>query len=229
MSLRWLARCGSSAAFVAAFLLAWQFVIALPMIDEIALLAAPVDPVRMRSFFEIHATALRQLFMVDDAFAISYAVAFVALGVYLLPRARVVVGIAIGLALATAFLDLSENSLTLAAVWTVAQKQMLEASTLVTLFWLGQMKFLTIYLGGILFAMALWQERRMGRVVAVLLVVFALIGVTAISIPALEPFKVFWMFVLLVAGGVFLAGQNDEEGVEAGAQNGQASNVERET
>lgn len=211
MSLRWLVRCGAIAAFAAAFLLAWQFAIALPMGDEIALLAAPLDLARMRSFFEFNAPALRQLFAVDDAFAISYAVAFVALGVYLLPRARVVVGIAIGLALATAFWDLSENSLTLAAVEIVSQKQLLDANTLVTLFWLGQMKYLTIYLGGILFAIALGQEGRLGQVLAVLLVSFALIGILAIAAPALEPVKVLWMLVLLVTGGVFLVGRAKNE------------------
>lgn len=212
MSLQWILRCGAVAAFAAAFLLGWQFWIALPIGDEIALLGASVDPARMRSFFEIDAVALRQLMTADNAFAIAYAVAFVVLGVYLLPRARVPVGIALGLALATAFLDLSENSLLLAAVETVNQKQTLEPGTLTLLFWLGQMKYLAIYLGGILFAIVLWGTGVLGRVLAGLLVLFALVGIAAISIPPLELVKVLWMFVLLVVGGVFLVvrAQNTE-------------------
>ncbi|MCC7162599.1 MAG: hypothetical protein IT331_08900 [Anaerolineae bacterium] len=205
MSIQFLARCGAAAAFAASFLLAWQFVIGLGIGEEIALLSSSVESTRLRTFFEMHEVALRRLMTVDDAFAIAYAVAFVALGVYLLPRARVIVGIAMGLTLATAFLDLGENSLTLAAVELVNQNQTLEQKMVTTLFWLGQMKFLTIYVGGILFALPLWQEGRMGKALAALLGLFALIGVAAISIPTLDLVKVLWMFVLLVAGGVFMA------------------------
>jgi hypothetical protein len=108
------------------------------------------------------------------------------------------------IALGTALTDLAENSLMLAAVGLVEQGQTLEGGTLVMLFWLGQMKYLLIYVAAALFAIALWGQGRMGRMFAGALLMFPVIGIVSIAVSQLMIVKVLWMLVLLVVGGVFL-------------------------
>jgi hypothetical protein len=204
MTMRFLLRVGAVASFAAAFLLCLQFAIALNIGDEIELLSQSLDPERMGAFFEIDARAVTQLMAADDGFAIAYAVAFVVLGTYLMAVHRALAVTALVIALGTALTDLAENSLTLAAVGLVEQGQTLEGGTLVMLFWLGQMKYLLIYVAAALFAIALWGQGRMGRMFAGALLVFPVIGIVSIAVSQLMIVKVLWMLVLLVVGGVFL-------------------------
>jgi hypothetical protein len=218
MTMRFLLRAGAVAAFAAAFLLCWKFMIALNIGDEIELLSQSLDPNRMTSFFEIDARAVTQLMAADDGFAIAYAVAFVVLAVYLVGSNRLLAAIALVFALGTALTDLGENSLTLAAVGMVAQGQTPEVGMLVTLFWLGQMKYLLIYVAAVLFAILLWNEGGLGKLFSVTLLVFPLVGIAAIAMSELMFVRALWMLVLLVVGGVFLvkaAGRSelDAEGV----------------
>ncbi len=197
-------RSGAFAAFAAAFLLGWQFLIAIGIGDEIALLSKSVDPARMTSFFEIDARALTQLMTADDAFALAYAIAFIVLALYLMPHAKLVSTLALVFAVLTALIDLSENSLLLASVEQVAQNQPLDAHALVVLFWLGQIKYLAIYLAAILFALVLWEFGAAGKILAALLFLFVVIGVASITVDVLRFVKVVWMELLLVVGGIFL-------------------------
>lgn len=204
MSPRSFLRVGAAAAFVGAFLLAVQVVIALPMGSDIALLGKSLDPAHMTAFFQSNGAAMTHLMSADDGFAIAYATLFVVIAGYLLPRARLVGVLALVFSLLTALTDLSENSLYLAAVETVTQKQTLEPPILLMLFWLGQVKYLAMYLAAILFAVGLWSSGRWGKILAVLLALFPVIGLAAISVEALTLAKLGWMFVLLIVGGVFL-------------------------
>lgn len=204
MSPRTLLQTGAIAAFAAAFLLALQVVIALPIGSDIALLGTSLDLARMTAFFQANAVALTHLMTADDGFAVAYAIAFVALGAYLLPRARLLGILALLFSLLTAVSDLSENSLYLAAFETVTQKQALQAPVLLTLFWLGQVKYLSMYLAALLFAVGVWSSGRFGKILAVLLVLFPVFGLAAISFGSLSLLKLLWMFVLLIAGGIFL-------------------------
>ncbi|RIK15084.1 MAG: hypothetical protein DCC52_19040 [Chloroflexi bacterium] len=153
-------RVGAVAAFVAALLLALQFVIALGIGNDFALMSKALDPARMIALFQAHADALTQLMAADDAFAVAYALAFIALALYLMPRAKLLASIALGLALATTLTDWAENSLTLVAVQSAVQTQTLDANILRALLWLGQMKYLLIYPAAILFAVGVWDEGR---------------------------------------------------------------------
>lgn len=203
-------RIGAVAAFAAALLLAIQFVIALGIGNDFTLISKSVDPARMSAFFQMHADALTRLMASDDAFALAYASAFIALAFYLMPRAKLLATLALVFALATALTDWAENSLTLAAVQTAAQNQMLDANILIILFWLGQMKYLLIYPAAILFAVGVWEDGRSekivsaGKIFAVLLALFPIIGIVGIALAVFEVVKILWMLVLLVAGGIFL-------------------------
>lgn len=206
MSPRFVLRSGAVAAFAAVFLLGWQFLIGIGLGNDIALLSKSVDPARMTPFFQTHGRALTQLMTADNAFATAYAVAFVALSYALWSRARLLATLALVFALATACIDLAENSLLLASVETVAQNQILSGTPLTLLFWLGQVKFLAIYVGALLFAIGVWETGRMGRIFAIVLALFPLIGIASIAIEGLVLVKVAWMFVMLAVGGIFLLG-----------------------
>ena len=71
-------RIGAVAAFVAALLLALQFVIGVGIGNDFALMSKTLDPARMTALFQTHANALTALMTADDAFALAYAVAFIA-------------------------------------------------------------------------------------------------------------------------------------------------------
>lgn len=197
-------RIGAVAAFVAALLLAIQFVIGVGIGNDFALMSKTLDPARMTVFFQAHADALIALMTADDAFALAYAIAFIALALYLLPRAKWLAMLALVFALATALTDWAENSLTLAAVQIAAQKQTLDANILLVLFWLGQLKYLLIYPAALLFAVGIWEDGRAGKIFAVSLVLFPIIGIVGIASELFELLKVLWMLALLLAGGIFM-------------------------
>lgn len=197
-------RSGAIAAFAAALLLVGQFVLALGIGNDYVLISKSVDPARMTPFLSTHGGALTQVMTLDDGFAIAYGVAFVALALYVMPRAKGLALVALVFALTTMLTDLAENSLTLGAVQTVAQGQIPDANVLLILFWLGQIKYLAIYFAGILFAVGVWDAGRAGKIFGVLLLVFPLIGIASISIEALKIVQVLWMLVMLIAGGIFL-------------------------
>lgn len=197
-------RIGAVAAFVAALLLAVQFVIALGIGNDFALMSKTLDPARMTQFFQTHANALTALMASDDAFALAYLIAFITLALFLMPRAKWLAMLALVFALATALTDWAENSLTLAAVQTAAQKQTLDANILLVLFWLGQMKYLLIYPAALLFAFGIWEDGRAGKIFAVSLVLFPIIGIVGIASELFELLKVLWMLALLLAGGIFM-------------------------
>lgn len=198
-------RSGAFAAFAAAFLLGWQVVIGLSVgLERLAVLYKSVNVKEMTTFLQTYAPAIMQLMTADDAFAIAYGLAFVAFAFYLMPRAQLLSTVALVLSLTTSLTDLSENSVTLMVTATVTQSQTLDVSLLQLLFWLGQFKYLVFYIAAILFAVALWEEGRVGKIFAILLVLFPIIGVAGIAIEGLVVARVLWMFVLLIVGGIFL-------------------------
>lgn len=204
MSPRLVLQSGAIAAFAAALLLAFQVVIAIGIGNDFALFGKTLDPQQIVPFFHTAGNAITQLMAADDGFAITYALAFAALAFSLMARARALATTALVFALLTALTDLAENSLTLTAVRLVAQKQTLDANILAGLFWLGQMKYLAIYLAALLFAIGVWEMGRAGKIFAVLLLLFPLVGIPSIAIEGLVLVQVLWMFVLLLAGGVFM-------------------------
>ena len=198
-------RSGAFAAFAAAFLLGWQVVIGSSVgLERLAVLYKSVNVKEMTTFLQTYALAIMQLMTADDAFAIAYGLAFVAFAFYLMPRAQLLSTVALVLSLTTSLTDLSENSVTLMVTATVTQSQTLDVSLLQLLFWLGQFKYLVFYIAAILFAVALWEEGRVGKIFAILLVLFPIIGVAGIAIEGLVVARVLWMFVLLIVGGIFL-------------------------
>ncbi len=204
-------RSGAFAAFAAALSLVIQFVIGLGIGNDFALISKSLDAARMTQFFQSHASALTALMTADDAFATAYALAFIVLALDLMPRAKSLAMLALGLSLLTAFTDLAENSLMLAGIQTAVQTQTLDANVLVLLFWLGQMKYLAIYPAALLYAIALWDSERTGKILALLFVLFPLIGILSIALDALRLAQGVWMLVLLLAGGIFLWRQASEK------------------
>lgn len=198
-------RAGALAALVAIVCLLSQVVVAVGLGSDIALLGKSLDGVRMTAFYRNHGSALTLLMASDDLFAVAYTVAFITLAYYVGARSQLLGGVGLLFALLTGAADFTENSVTLAAVDTVTQGQTLEGSLLLVICLLGQVKFLFIYVGVVLFAIGMWDAVRANRVVAILFVLFPLGGLPGIVIPELVLLRIVWMLVLLVAGGIFLA------------------------
>jgi hypothetical protein len=171
---------------------------------SISLLCKSVHPEELTRFFREHASALTALMASDDAFAVSYAIAFIALALYLMPRERMLAIPVLVLTLATTVVDLMENSMTLAGVAAATQNTPIEMGLPVTLFLMSQMKFLLIYVAGLLIAIGVWGDGTVGRALSVLLVLFVLVGTVSIAVEGLVLVKVAWMFLRLGAGGYFL-------------------------
>lgn len=203
MNTQWL-RAGAIGAFVAAGLLVAQFVIGSALGSDLILLESSFDAARVAAFLQSNAATMTQLMVTDDLFVIAYSVSFVGIALYLLTRNRLLAIVGLGFALLTSATDFTENSLTIALTRMAAQGAALQTDSLLTLQILGQLKYLWIFVGGTLFAIGIWDKGRMQRVVAILFWLFPIIGAFAMLSVTGALLRIFWMLVLLVAGGFFL-------------------------
>ncbi len=199
-----LIRVGALASFAAALLLAFQFVIGAPLGGSLVLLERSLDANALASFLRESANTLRWLMMADYAFIISFTIAFVGFAASILAQSRLAAVVALFFALLTTVVDLTENSLTLAAVTLASTSAMLDTPMLIVLNVLAQLKFLFTYVAATLFAVSIWSPALLNRTVAVLFLIFPLLGVLAVVSVEVGLLRVLWMFVLLIAGGIFL-------------------------
>jgi hypothetical protein len=197
-------RAGALSAFVGAFILFVQFVIALPLGPNFAQLESSLDANLVSTFVRDNARAMQWLMAADDAFVISYTIAFAGIAAFILPRSRLLALLGLGFALLTSASDFTENSLTLAITTLTLQQLPLDLNWLLVLNILGQLKWLWIFVGVTLFAVGIWGERRLNRIVSVLFLIFPLLGVLALVSVEAGLLRVLWMFALLVAGGLLL-------------------------
>ncbi|MBI4674794.1 MAG: hypothetical protein HY741_24375 [Chloroflexi bacterium] len=203
MNAQWI-RAGAIGAFVAAGFLVVQFAIGSTLGSDLILLESSFDVARVAAFLQAHAATLTQLMVADDLFVIGYSVSFVGIALYLAPRNRLLALVGLGLALLTSATDFTENSLTIALTRLATQGATLQADWLLVLQILGQLKYLWIFAGGTLSAIGIWNERRMNRAVAILFWLFPLVGAFAMLNVTGALLRIFWMLVLLLAGGIFL-------------------------
>lgn len=203
MKTQWL-RAGALGSFAAAILLGVQFVIASGLGSDLTLMETSLDAARVTVFLQTHAPVMINLMVTDNLFVVAYTVSFVGLGVYAVTRQRLFAMTALGFALLTSAFDLSENALTIALARAAESSVPLELNWLLALQILGQLKWMWIYVGVTLFAVTIWDATRRGRAVAILFLVFPLIGVMAPASVLFGLARIVWMFVLLIAGGIFL-------------------------
>lgn len=217
MNSQWL-RAGAGASFLAAALLVIQMGIASALGSELILLETSLTPARVSAFLQTNATVIINLMIADNLFVVAYTVGLLGLVWYAKARQRIFAFAALLFVLLTAASDFTENSLTIVLTRLSASGSAVEINYLVALQMLAQLKFLWIYVAVALFAVLLWDETRLGRVVAILFLLFPLIGVLAPASVTFALLRIVWMLVLLVAGGIFLwrrSGQRINESVRA--------------
>lgn len=197
-------RAGALGSFAAALLLAVQFGIATGLGSDLILLETSFDAARLNAFLQTHASTVIHLMIADNLFVVAYTTSFVALALYGKTRQRLFAIVALGLALLTSASDFTENALTIALARAAMDGVAPENGWLLGLQLLAQLKWMWIYAGVTLFAVTLWDATRFARVVAILFLLFPLIGVMAPASVALGLLRIVWMFVLLIAGGLFL-------------------------
>lgn len=203
MNTQWL-RAGALGSFTAAILLAVQFVIASGLGSDLTLMETSLDAARVTVFLQTQAPVMINLMVTDNLFVVAYTLSFVGLGVYAATRQQWFAVAALGFALLTSAFDLTENALTIALARAAEIGVPLEKNWLPALQILGQLKWMWIYVGVTLFAVTLWDATRRGRAVAILFLIFPLIGVMAPASVMFGLARIAWMFVLLITGGIFL-------------------------
>jgi hypothetical protein len=203
MNSQWL-RAGALGSFAAAILLAAQFGIATGLGSDLILLETAFDAARLTAFLQIHAPTVTNLMIADNLFVVAYTTSFVALAFYAKTRQRLFAWVALGFALLTSASDITENALTISLARAALSGVALETNWLLGLQMLAQWKWMWIYVGVTLFAVTLWDATRRARVMAILFLLFPLIGVMAPASVMLGLLRIAWMFVLLLAGGIFL-------------------------
>lgn len=197
-------RAGALGSFAAALLLAVQFGIAAGLGSDLILLETSFDAARLSAFLQSNASTVINLMIADNLFVVAYTTSFVALALYGMTRQRLFALAGLGFALLTAASDFTENALTIALARAAMNGVALESSWLLGLQLLAQLKWMWIYAGVTLYAVSLWDATRFARVVAILFLLFPLIGVMAPASVALGLLRIVWMLVLLIAGGIFL-------------------------
>lgn len=203
MNTQWI-RAGALGSWLAAGLLLLQAVIATGLGSDFILLETSFDTARVAAFLQARAASVTQLMVVDDLFVIAYSVAFVGIAMVLLPRSRLLALTALGFALLTSATDFTENSFTVVMTRVAAGGGALQTEWLMLLQIFAQLKYLWIFVGVSLFAIGIWNKTRMHRAVAVLFWLFPVLGIFAILCVSAALLRVFWMLVLLIAGGIFL-------------------------
>ena len=203
MSTQWL-RAGALGSFAAAVLLALQFGIAAGLGSDLILLETSLDAARVTAFLQTHAATVINLMIADNLFVVAYTLSFVGLTLYAVTRQRLFAVTALVFALLTSASDITENALTISMARAAMGGVALETNWLMVLQILAQWKWMWIYVGVTLFAVTLWDNSRGARVVAILFLIFPLIGVMAPASITLGLLRIVWMFVLLIAGGIFL-------------------------
>jgi hypothetical protein len=203
MNTQWI-RAGAIGSFIAAGLLLLQAVIGMGLGSDFILLETSFDTTRIAQFLQTHATPMTQMMVSDDLFVVAYTVAFVGLAMYLLPQNRLLAIVALGFALITTATDFTENSFTVVMTRVAASGGTLQAEWIMLLQILSQLKYLWIFVGVSLFAIGIWNKTLLHRVVAMLFWLFPILGVFAILSVSAALLRVFWMLVLLIAGGIFL-------------------------
>lgn len=204
MNHRSLLRACALASFIAAVLLAIQFVIGISLGSDLALLETALDANAIASFLRARAPGVMTLMAFDNLFVVAYSVAFVGLALALQARARLVALSALGLALLTSASDLVENSLIVALTRLAQSGAFSDPNALLVLNGLTQLKFLWIYVGGVLFALTAWDQPRLNRLLALLLLLFPLVGAFATVSILAGLLRFMWMLILLLVGGLFL-------------------------
>ena len=203
MNTQWL-RAGAMGSFIAAGLLVVQFIIGSVIGTNLGILDMSFNLAHISAFLQMQEIPMTLLMVTDNLFVVAYTVAFVGLAFYLLPRNRLLALVALGFALLTSATDFTENSLTIVMTRAAANGATLESGWLLVLQILAQLKYLWIYVAVTLFAIGIWDKPRMHRIVAVLFWLFPILGIGAAFSVAATMTRVLWMFVLLIAGGIFL-------------------------
>jgi len=203
MNAQWL-RAGAIGAFVAAGLLVAQFVIGAGLASGLVLLASSFEVAQISAFLRSNAATLTLLMATDDLFVVGYSVAFIGIALYVLTRNRLLALVGLAFALLTSAVDFTENSLTIVLIRMAVGGAALQTGQLLALQILGQLKYLWIFAGGTLFAIGIWDKPRLHRAVPILFWIFPLIGAFAMLNAVGELLRIFWMLLLLVAGGILL-------------------------
>ncbi len=192
-------RWGGASGLLAALILTAMVAVGLAAGPDSAQLLHPTDAGRVEAMMAEHGGIVQASIVLDDLFVLAYTAAFLGLAALVWSRSRWLAGVAMAWALATAFLDFSENARILAMAQGVGGA--VSASALRELAILGQIKFSASHLAAFLFGLALPRRDRLSWVVAVLLFLFPVVSTLAFANELAGMARLLLMWLLLALGG----------------------------
>lgn len=195
--LRW----GGASGILAGLILTAMLAVGLAAGPNSAQLLQPTDPALVSELMDQYQGPVQASILLDDLFALAYTGAFLGLAALVWPRSRLLAGVAMIFALATAVLDFSENARLLSMAQGVGGPANLTDTALRELHIVGQLKYSCSHLATFLFGLGLSKRDRSSWTVAILLLLFPVVSTLAFAYEPATMARLLLMWLLLLLGG----------------------------
>jgi hypothetical protein len=195
--LRW----GGVSGILAALILTAMIAVGLAAGSDSGQLLQPTDPGLARDLMTRYSVLVQTTVILDDLFAVAYTGAFLGLAALVWPRSRWLAGMAMALALGTAFLDFAENARLLIMAQGIGGAESFSHGALRELNIVTQLKYSCSHLATFVFGLALPRRDRLSWTVAILLLLFPVVSTLAFAVELASLARLLLMWLLLALGG----------------------------
>jgi hypothetical protein len=195
--LRW----GGVSGILAALILTAMIAVGLAAGSDSGQLLQPTDPGLARDLMTRYSVLVQTTVILDDLFAVAYTGAFLGLAALVWPRSRWLAGMAMALALGTAFLDFAENARLLIMAQGIGGAESFSHGALRELNIVTQLKYSCSHLATFVFGLALPRRDRLSWTLAILLLLFPVVSTLAFAVELASLARLLLMWLLLALGG----------------------------
>jgi hypothetical protein len=198
---QYILRWGGASGLLAALILTAMMAVGLAAGPDFSQLLQPTKGDLVSRLLPEYAATLKAVVVLDDLFAVAYTGAFFALAALVWPRSRWMAGVSMFFALATAFLDFSENARLLSMAQAVGGQANLTDGALRELYIITQLKYSCSHLATFLFGLGLPRRGRLSWLVTALLFLFPVVSTVAFAYEPASLARLLLMWLLLLLGG----------------------------
>jgi hypothetical protein len=198
---QWILRLGGASGLLAALLLTAMLAVGLAAGRNSAQLLQPTDADLVSALMSRYSGPVQASILLDDLFVLAYTGAFLGLAALVWPRSRWLAGVAMVFALATAWLDFSENARLLSMAQGVGGQANMTDSALRELHIITQLKYSCSHLATFLFGLCLPKRDGLSWTVGILLLLFPVTSTLAFAYEPATLARLVLMWLLLALGG----------------------------
>ncbi len=199
-----LLRFGSLGGYGAALVLGIIVAVLLPIGERARLIEMPYPAGAFTSLLDESGRRIAVALAWDDVFVILYLCFFVGMAELARDRAGALAWLGLAGGLATGGFDLWENARLLGMIESVSAGAPVGHEEANLTYVIAQLKFCFAYLALFVFSAGVWKEERLGRSLAVMLVLFAILGPFAFVNDLVSLARIPLMGLGLALGGVVL-------------------------